>query len=331
VNAKLYLDPTDGPGIEDYARRAGILGPDEPFVGASRAGNGNMNLTLRLETGSRSVILKQARPWVEKYPHIPAPADRALVEIAFYETVRQRPAVREAMPALLDTDPGARVLVLEDLGAALDLTSIYAGPMPSSGDIDTLGAYLRALHEPWPSDSVPALFANREMRRLNHEHIFRLPLVADNGIDLDAITPGLATVSKELTTDRAYVDRVTELGALYLEDGDRLLHGDFFPGSWLSTPNGVRVIDPEFGFLGPPAFDVGVMLAHFRLAAMPDDLARRSLDVYGPTDETLSLARGFAGVEIMRRLVGVAQLPIDFDLERKQGLLELSKELVLHA
>ena len=40
---------------------------------------------LRVQTAERSFILKQSRPWVEKYPAIPAPEERVLVEAAFYE------------------------------------------------------------------------------------------------------------------------------------------------------------------------------------------------------------------------------------------------------
>ena len=46
-----------------------------------------------------------------------------------------------------------------------------------------------------------------------------------------------------------------------------------------------------------------------------------------PVDRCLALR--FAGVEIMRRLIGVAQLPVRFGLERKTELLQLSRALVL--
>lgn len=37
----------------------------------------------------------------------------------------------------------------------------------------------------------------------------------------------------------------------------------------------------------------------------------------------------FAGVEIMRRLIGVAQLPVRYGIEEKRRLLDLSRKLVL--
>lgn len=323
-----FLDAADLEGLERYARQQGFIGPTQSLHSAQKAGEGNMNLTLRLTTAEGSLILKQARPWVEKYPHIEAPADRSLVEIAFYEAAAKRPALRNAMPRLLGSDPGSRVIALQDLGDAQDFTPLYAGKTLTHADLDTLVAYLRALHEAWDSP-LPAVFANREMRALNHEHIFRLPLASDNGLELDPFTTGLQKASEALKKDRGYVDRVTKLGEMYLADGGQLVHGDYFPGSWLRTARGICIIDPEFCFTGPVAFDVGVMLAHLYLAdqACAEDV----LELYPGNREVTALARQFAGVEIMRRLIGVAQLPLSYGIERKRELLELSRELVLSA
>jgi 5-methylthioribose kinase len=41
------------------------------------------------------------------------------------------------------------------------------------------------------------------------------------------------------------------------------------------------------------------------------------------------LAHQFAGVEIMRRLIGVAQLPFPAPFERKRELLHRSRQLLL--
>jgi 5-methylthioribose kinase len=109
--------------------------------------------------------------------------------------------------------------------------------------------------------SVPvdgrAVLSNRAMRALNHEHMFVFPLRDSNGLDLDGITAGLAGEARSLATDRAYADAVAVLGLGYLCDGVTLVHGDYFPGSWLKAADGLRVIDPEFCFLGDPEFDCG--------------------------------------------------------------------------
>jgi hypothetical protein len=44
----------------------------------------------------------------------------------------------------------------------------------------------------------------------------------------------------------------------------------------------------------------------------------------------IRLAKQFAGAEIMRRLMGVSQLPLAHSIQVKEMLLELSRSLVLN-
>jgi 5-methylthioribose kinase len=307
-----WLDPGDTAGVEVFLRERDWIESDELVTSCAKAGEGNMNLTLRVRTDRRSVILKQARPWVEKYDHIPAPWDRSLYEQGFYERVRGIPAVAGAMPALLQADEHARAILLEDLGEASDFTTLYAHGEWTPTERDALAAFLAALHSETRGTADPE-FVNRDMRLLNHEHIFVVPLAENNGVDVDAFEPGLSDYATKLRTDNAYVAGVTETGDRYLRDGECLLHGDYFPGSWLRTAKGIRVIDPEFCFYGGPEFDLGVCLAHLRLAGRMWNEAESFLDAYtqaGAVEPESEWIARYAATELMRRLLGVAQLPI---------------------
>ncbi len=327
-----FLDACDAPGLATYLRGSGWLGADEQLVSATKAGAGNMNYTLRVRAPARSFILKQARPWVEKYPQIAAPWERALIEGRFYEVVSAEPRLATMMPKLLGLDPQSHIIALEDLGEAQDFTTLYQGAEMNGALLDELATYLTRLHRGFIGASFKSDFANRAMRALNHLHIFDFPLREDNGLDLDAFTPGLHKAAQALKRNERYVSLVSELGELYLSDGETLLHGDFFPGSWLKTARGARVIDPEFCFYGPPEFDLGVMVAHLYLAGQKARLIERLLESYRPPLPLKPrLIWRFAGVEIMRRLIGVAQLPLNSSLERKAELLRLSSELVLNS
>ncbi|HEY5812925.1 MAG TPA: hypothetical protein VIT23_09770, partial [Terrimicrobiaceae bacterium] len=92
----------------------------------------------------------------------------------------------------------------------------------------------------------------------------------------------------------------------------------------------LRIIDPEFSFCGPPEFDIGIFYAHLLISGHNEDTASFWLKVAQPSAPySATLAVQYAGVEIMRRLLGVAQLPISLPLETKRALLERSRELVL--
>lgn len=324
-----FLDAGDLAGLSSYLFKRGWLGQSETLRGAGKAGEGNMNYTLRVSTFERSFILKQARPWVEKYPHIAAPWERALIEGRFYEAVSTESQLAALMPKLLGLDTESHIIALEDLGEAQDFTALYRSAELTDAQLDELADYLSRLHR-LPSDADhKSVFVNRAMRALNHLHIFDFPLQLENGFDLDAITPGLSELARSLKLDEDYVSLVNDLGELYLRDGEALLHGDYFPGSWLQTAQGVRVIDPEFCFYGPPEFDLGVMIAHLNLARQSYGLEQRLLTTYRaqrPLNQ--ELVQQFAGVEIMRRLIGVAQLPIRLNLDAKRELLLLAREMV---
>src|SRR3954465_2310651 len=211
------IDAADRAALERYLTSTGLVQPDELPTEIARAGDGNMNLVLRVSTPRpRSFVVKQARPWVEKYPHIPAPFDRTLVEAAFYEAVRPEPRVASRMPALLYVDAADHILVLEDVGREGDFTTMYADSAMPSPVLGALLDWLRDLARvPFP-DAARAALANRAMRALNHEHIFVFPLREADGLELDAITPGLADAARDLASDRAYANAVHALGERYL-------------------------------------------------------------------------------------------------------------------
>src|SRR5262245_55090698 len=161
-----------------------------------------MNLTLRVHTDRRSVVLKQARPWVEKYDHIAAPWERSLSECWFYERVVAIPEVARHVPRLLASDPEARALLFEDLDGARDLTGLYAGDSLELDEVDRLARILRVLHDATAADPARPAF-NRAMRELNHTHCFVVPLDLANGLALDSIEPGLRAVADALAGDSA--------------------------------------------------------------------------------------------------------------------------------
>lgn len=320
-----FLDSTRVDLVESLLRRLNLLPPGTTVTSLARAGEGNMNLTLRatLSDGSTRIV-KQSRPWVEKYDQIDAPFDRSLVEAAFYRAVATENAVAGAMPRLLGDEPASRTLVLADLGAAADFTPVYSNATIADAEINSLAHWLAALHAMRVEPGE--LLANRAMRELNHQHIHEIPLMETPLLDLDGIEPGLAAAAKLLREDAGYRARVANAAARYLADGPTLVHGDFFPGSWIRTAAGVFVIDPEFGHLGFAEFDVGVALAHFALAGVSQASAERFVRAYARPLNEQHLAEN-AGVEVMRRLIGVAQLPIPRD-GRRAALLERSRRCV---
>ena len=170
--------------------------------------------------------------------------------------------------------------------------------------------------------------ATGAMRTLNHEHIFNFPFLEENGVDLNTIQPGLQEVSLPYKTDLPLKQVIQALGNRYLADGKVLMHGDYYPGSWLQVYSGIKIIDPEFGGLGDAEFDLGVFLAHLDLSEQTEDLSAQVQKQYTlPVD--WSLVQQYRGVEILRRLIGIAQLPVSLSLDAKKSLLARARTYVM--
>ncbi len=289
-----------------------------------------MNVVLRVVTSKQQFIVKQARPWVQKYPQVAAPMNRSEVEATFYRLVAESNTLHQRMPNLIGFDIEQFLLGLEDLGESNDFTYLYQKEQTiTSDEVSTLTSFISQLHRTQVDKSSVNFPDNRAMKALNHEHIFKYPFLEDNGFNLDDVQPGLQEVSLEYKRDDALKTKIIQLGEQYLATGTTLLHGDYYPGSWLKTTSGISIIDPEFAFLGDAEFDVGVMIAHLTMAEIPLELIQQVLNEYErPEGYRNSLQQAFSGVEILRRIIGLAQLPLSLSLEEKSSLLKRAADWV---
>ncbi|MBN3582347.1 phosphotransferase [Algoriphagus aestuarii] len=300
-------------------------GLNEEILKSEPAGDSNMNVVLRITTNNRSVILKQSKAYVNKYPQIPAPLDRIEVEHAFYQIVHRQGILRNFSPKVLAYQPENHLLMTEDLGKGTDFSDLYRGKsILDSTDISSLVDYLNALHELEVKDFPD----NQKMKLLNHEHIFNFPFSLDNGFDLDSVQVGLQELSLKYKRNTVLKRKIDELGKNYLSQGETLLHGDFYPGSWLKSDSGIKIIDPEFGFLGDPEFDLGVLFAHLDLSLQPQSLKTEFLQHYNQPISPELLNR-YQGVEILRRLIGIAQLPVNMNIGEKELLMDQAVNMIL--
>lgn len=318
--------------IEDFMHTRGLIKPDEEILDMEIPGRGNMNSVLRVRTSQGSYILKQASNFVQKYPQIPAPIERINVEYQFYSLIAKQEAIQEKMPRCLDFDDFTHTMGIEDLGYGEDYTTIYQpdGGISLDEALQAVG-YLSALHsivfEPKIIEDFPN---NLALRKLNHEHLFVYPFMVDNGFDLDTIQAGLQAVAMNYKTNQNLKTALGVLGEHYLSSGKTLLHGDFYPGSWLHTYDGLKVIDPEFCFFGSPEYDLAILIAHLKMARTSPEIIEQVLQNYqAKTDFNEGLMQQYIGMELMRRLIGLAQLPLSLSLEEKISLLKEAEGLIL--
>ena len=312
--------------IADYLVSINLLEKIPGICSTEKPGEGNMNLVLRFKCDEKSLILKQSKPFVNKYPDIPAPEERIHTEAQYFKYANNITAIKKDMPNVLFYDPANHLMVMEDLGEGSDFLYLYKkGSQLKNKELEFLSTHLCHLHQfNWMENEINNFPKNQKLRELNHQHIFVLPFLKKNGFDLDGIQDGLKDLSIKYTSDDFLKKEAKKLGDIYLSNGSNLIHGDYYPGSWIRTDNGIKIIDPEFGFMGCREFDLGVFTAHLIMCGHTlntiTDIFTLHYKINGNYD--MKLVRNFAVIEVFRRIIGIAQLPLELSVEEKSDLLE---------
>ncbi len=313
----MRLDDATLPG---YLTEVGVLDSADG-VKIEVPGDGNINYVRRARhPAGVSVIVKQARPTLERFPEYAVTTERIVFERRYLETVEGiAPEVAPLLPRVIHFDRELRVLVMEDLGKAPTLeATLLAGTLPKA-PLAAIGRFLGSVHAA-SSTRAGALgsgFLNREMQSLHGEHIFTLPY-QPNDFPIPADLASFAAQALDASGARA---RISKLRRRYYETREALVHGDLQGGNVLLQGDTPRLLDAEIAHIGDPAFDLGIALAHLRLHRTRTDPKRPTrsefssgeralLDGYlaaGGLRRTLRRADRYCGVEMLRRSIGAAR------------------------
>jgi 5-methylthioribose kinase len=319
VSRQLQLSESSLP---DYLRRIGLFDACAE-IRVEKAGDGNINWVRRASApGVRSLVVKQARPALERFPEYQVDTERLIFEARYLEAVRPFDTSR-ICPAVHGFQEADRVLVLEDLGAAERLDHMLARGGDATPAAEALGAFLgRVHHGTWRDPGLAARFANHAMQRLHGEHIFVLPLAANDF----PLPPRLRERAVALAADAELRRIAAACYARYLTPEGSLLHGDVQAGNVLLAERGPVLLDAEIAHVGDPAFDVGTLLAHLALPAIARGEPRRAAPAANAAWRAWSdafaedarppfaSAARYAGLEMLRRTIGAARVaPVEED------------------
>ena len=216
-------------------------------------------------------------------------------------------------------------------------------------------------------------FVNPELCDITEDLVLTEPY--DNYKNRNIITPGNeAFVEEFLYGDEELHANVAMLRNRFMNEAQALIHGDLHSGSIFANEQGIKVIDPEFAFYGPMGYDIGNVIGNLffswanKAYTMPEETeAIRALeetirDVFDLTwekleakyeelvtfplyridefreqylDEVMADSLGYAGTEIIRRVVGdskVMEVNVVTDPEKKipmeRALIKLGIELI---
>ncbi|MFJ9375458.1 S-methyl-5-thioribose kinase [Streptomyces sp. NPDC101455] len=313
--------------------------------------DGNMNRVFLASSadGTRSLALKQALPWVRVAgPSWPMSPERADAEARAYEQVAR--VAPDKIPAIHGYDADNYALVMEDMSDLEVLRTVLNegasyGP-DTSARIGEFVAQLAFATSDFGMASAErkALIATSvspELCKITEDVVFSEPYIEH---EHNHWLPELTDLAVSFRADTRLRTEVADLRYTFMTSAQALLHGDLHTGSvMVGEREGapvVRVFDPEFSFVGPIGYDLGLYWANVLVSEQrarelgtstdhADQLAL-SWQAFGaefrrlwPTrvdtffddaylDRFLSRvwtdSVGYAGTEIVRRIIGFAHL-----------------------
>ena len=174
-----------------------------PIVSCKKIEHGNMNLTLRAtDEKGNSLIIKQGRGYVEKYPSIEAPIGRTSIEANYYELLKGNRFLEGMSPNLISVCHKNQVLLMDDLGNGRDGIEFYSGKLKLLPEhIDASIGYLKELHSVRKECDRP--MNNLSMLELNSFHMFDFPFSEDGHAYLaENVDIALSEMAKELVKEQ---------------------------------------------------------------------------------------------------------------------------------
>ena len=267
----------EGDDIIDYVfEHSNFFDSNENLV-CEEIGDGNINYVYRIfdKNTKKSLILKQADVQTRVRPDGYLNPDRSIREAEVLKLYNE--CAPDFSPKIIYADPVMAAIIMEDIGSYSNLRmELMAGKIfygieeliarfivdASLPSTDLVLAYQKKF-------KAAAKFYNPDLCKITEDLVFTHPYkdVRQRNILLPENADWL---KKKFYEDSDLIARVAALKEKFNNYPQGLIHGDLHSGSiFVKNENEetkIKIIDPEFAFYGPIAYDLGNVLAHFIFA-----------------------------------------------------------------
>ena len=231
-------------------------------------GDGYINFVFRVSDGKRKLILKQGRSDGRIAGFKDMSLERTSMEYNYMKIGRV--IVPEYLPELYFYDDENLVFAVEDVSYLkisrfqLNKSAIFPKMAQQAAE------YLAKMHF-YTSDyyldtevfrRLQNRFMNHKMRRFFDDQTFVNREYGDtdaHGFELD---PVFAADIRNLVFDPQVILERHKLRDLYMRKAEVLLHADFHTSNIFVDKEQMKVIDMEYTFFGPAAYDLGYLQSH---------------------------------------------------------------------
>ena len=231
-------------------------------------GDGNINYIFKVENkiDGKSIVLKQADKLLRSSGR---PLDLARSKIEANILRIENDLAPHFVPEIYFYDEIMCVLAMEDISEYKNLrTDLIAGKIfPNFADniseflSRTLLLTTDLFMNKFEKKKNVKEFINPELCDISECLVFTEPY--DNNRNRNIITAG----NEEFVENTLYKNEdlhfaILKLREKFMNYSQSLIHGDLHSGSIFINEKGIKIIDPEFSFYGPMAYDVGNVIGN---------------------------------------------------------------------
>ena len=231
-------------------------------------GDGNINYIFKVENkiDGKSIVLKQADKLLRSSGR-PLDLTRSKIETNILRI--ENDLAPHFVPEIYFYDEIMCVLAMEDISEYKNLrTELIAGKIfPNFADniseflSRTLLLTTDLFMNKFEKKKNVKEFINPELCDISECLVFTEPY--DNNRNRNIITAG----NKEFVENTLYKNEdlhfaILKLREKFMNYSQSLIHGDLHSGSIFINEKGIKIIDPEFSFYGPMAYDIGNVIGN---------------------------------------------------------------------
>lgn len=253
--------------VISYVKEKNLF-PENADLVAKEIGDGNINYIFKVENkiDGKSIVLKQADKLLRSSGR-PLDLTRSRIEANILEI--ENSLAPHFVPEIYFYDEIMCVLAMEDISEYKNLRIELMGGKIFPNFAENISEFLSKtlllttdlFMNKFEKKKKVKEFINPELCDISECLVFTEPY--DNNKNRNIITSG----NEEFVENMLYKNEdlhfaILKLREKFMNYSQSLIHGDLHSGSIFINEKGIKIIDPEFAFYGPMAYDIGNVIGN---------------------------------------------------------------------
>lgn len=297
----------------DYIRhKSDFFRADEKLV-CKEIGDGNINYVFKIIGKNKSIVLKQADVLLRSSKR-PLDINRIYIES---EVLKIQSSYSKSVPEIYFYDDVMHVIAMEDISSYknMRLELLNGKIFPDFANqitdflVDTLVPTTDLIMKSEEKKKDVQKFINIEMCDISEDLVFTEPYYDYKNRNV-ILEKNRDFVQKNIYDNERLHFKVAMMRNNFMNNAQALIHGDLHTGSIFINEGGIKIIDPEFAFYGPMAYDIGNVIGNLYFAMYYNEIVSNNKQMYEYLQRTIYNIIVFIKKKMEKKLKSLIQLPI---------------------